>query len=577
VNCYRLGCAGVSVFQVSYSAIATQLAMAEILATYTPQLIMDFRAYGVQAIADKCLHEKLITEDTHKRVLDPQSVQDERESNIKKSTILLRALQTCVERDASCFESLLNVLKLLDSQNAELVSEIKEEYYFKLAMSPASKRRKNVESQADCTMETKPNELFIDAHVPEIKAIQIFITQLVGAISTCNVVEVVGQFLAKELITDGVYKRILEARSEPNDSKIRMLLIVIMDAIHVDNSSFRKAMNILKEFPLCSEQVKAIENEYQKFISQGNPLNGNIDRDRPRSTHLTVCPEIRVIQKYTPELISAICTCLPEVSDECLRGGLITVSKYRQLVDTNVGGDKATMLLQAIKDTIAADKRCFEIFLDTLSMKMPPGLSRSLISSIKEEHKELVSMSSAVLDPMSVMQQKPESDNSLKQNVLDKLDEAIKKGVLADMEVKRLEKELALKEEENNKLKEELKAAETAEGNNSKKISQLKKKIIDCKAQIDEIDNKLNEQKEIIEEYEMNVKREITVAIEKYKKETDALRAATEAEKEKVQQQKDEKLSMIEAHIEDKMSMIEMHKREIDDLKAYLKRGCNSP
>ena len=71
----------------------------EILANYTPQLTMAFSAYGVQAISDQCLAEGLITKDTYKRALD--SAQSE--SNIKKSKILLCALQMCINSDESCF------------------------------------------------------------------------------------------------------------------------------------------------------------------------------------------------------------------------------------------------------------------------------------------------------------------------------------------------------------------------------------------------------------------------------------------------------------------------------------------
>ena len=48
-------------------------------------------------------------------ILDPESVQNE--SDIMKSTILLHALQTCVDSDTSCFESVLNVLKVLGRHN----------------------------------------------------------------------------------------------------------------------------------------------------------------------------------------------------------------------------------------------------------------------------------------------------------------------------------------------------------------------------------------------------------------------------------------------------------------------------
>ena len=158
----------------------------EILVNYTPQLTMAFGAYGVQAISDQCLAEGLITEDTYKRVLDSS----QSESNIKKSKILLCALQTCVNSDESCFESVLSVLKLLGSQN-KLVSDIEDEY-LKLAI-PQSKRCKMEESTTGCTMESEPDELFTDAQVPEIKVIQKFTPQLVCAVSSCSVLEVSGR------------------------------------------------------------------------------------------------------------------------------------------------------------------------------------------------------------------------------------------------------------------------------------------------------------------------------------------------------------------------------------------------
>ena len=631
----------------------------EILAKYTRQLIMAFSAYGVQAISDQCLAEGLVAEDTYKRILDSSPT----ESSDKMSRTLLCALQACVNSDASCFESVLKVLKVLGSQT-KLVLEIESEYfkltmppserptmeaeqlesfaeaqvpeikvihkftpqlvptdrigssnvlevsdqflakelitdgvykrslvleiegeYFKLSMPPS----KRCESPTDCAVETEQDEIFAEAQVPEINVIQKFTPQLVRAVGSCSVLEVSDQFLAKELITDGVYKRILES-SRSSDDKVRILLIAVKDAIRTDSSCFEMAMDILKAFPLCSEVILGIESEYKKFTSQGSP-NGKCttsdDQARPRARHLAVhvSPEIRAIQKYTPELISAISTCLQEVSDQCSAKGLISESKQKRLHEaTNMcSEDKVRMLLQSIKDNTAIDERCFEIFLATLSNEMPHAISRSLISSIKEEYQQLVLTTSAAPGLQEFEADKLFS--ILEQNVLDKLDEAIEKRVLADIEKKRLENELDMKIKENDELKEKLEAAlKNAKGHNHEKdedIRRLRRRITECEAEIDGLNDKISKQQETIEKYQMQVKREQAVAQEGHRKVVDALKVATEAEKEvneKVQLQSDE-LSDLKLKVDilqqERLFMNEMNEtqeRKILELQASIER-----
>ena len=434
------------------------------------------------------------------------------------------------------------------------------------------------ESPTDCTMETEPDEHFTDAQVPEIKVLQKFTPQLVSEVSSCGILAVSDQFLAEELITDGVYKRILES-DRSNADKVRILLSAVKDAIHTDSSCFETTLSILKALPLCSSKLMLdIETEYQKFTSQGslkrNCVTSN-DQARLRARHLTVTPEIRVIQKFTPKLVSAISSYVPEVSDQCVARGLLSESKHKRLVLTNVcSEDKVRMLLQAMKDSIATDKRCFEIFLGALSKEMPRA-SRSLLSLIEDEHHKLISMSSAA--PM--LQQSEEGDKLFiisEQNVLDKLEEAIEKSVLANNEKKRLENQLALKIKEENELKKLKTALETAEGHNREKdeeIKRLKKKLTECKTEIDGLKVKLRKQQETTEEYQMNVKREETIVQEEYKKVIDAHRAATEAEKEmseKVQLQRNE-LDELKVKI-DKLEQMEMNERKIGELQASIDR-----
>ena len=178
-------------------------------------------------------------------------------------------------------------------------------------------------------------------------------------------------------------------------------------------------MSILKTFPLCSDQVQAIRTAYQTFNSQSSPRATGSDQARL----FTAIPEIRVIQQFTPELVSAISTCPPDsVSDQCLARGIISKSKYEQVINIMYDQDKPRILLQAVKDNIAIDKRCFEIFFNILSKKMPHAVSPSLITSIQENH-ELMSVSSAV----PVQPEPEEGDHDRLQKAIKKSDEARKK------------------------------------------------------------------------------------------------------------------------------------------------------
>ena len=536
----------------------------EILTRYTPELIAAFSlcGYGIHAISDLCLPGGLIAEDEYRSVIDS-------ESDIKKCETLLSALQRCVKQDETCFESVLSVLqKVLGSQN-QWVLVIEDEYY--KDSTPPSKRRKTGESPTE-------QEYFAD---PEIKAIQTFTPELIRAVDSCSISVVSNEFLAKELITDGMCRRILDP-SILGDNKIRILLNAVKDAIRTDSSCFKMAMDILKAFPLCSEVILAIESKYKEFTSQGSP-NGNCGttgNDQARPRHLTVSPEISVLQVFTPKLRSAIMTCLQELADQCCyKNGLIYESKCNQLVEVaNVySEDNARILLQAIEDTITTDKRCFEIFLDALSTEMPHAISRSLISSIKNEyeHHKLIPM----LSPAPVTQQSEMSIS--KQDVLDRLEKAVKESVRANIEKERLEEELALKVKENDELKEKLKAAEIAKGTISEKVAEIRRlneKLKKCQSEIDELNDKISEQNKIIEEYDMIVRREETVAQGEYKKMVDDLRAAKEAKtemKEKIQLQKS-KMDELEVKLRQEK---ETHERKISELQASIdelnRRRCS--
>ena len=70
----------------------------------------------------------------------------------------------------------------------------------------------------------------------------------------------------------------------------------------------------------------------------------------------------------------------------------------------------------------------------------------------------------------------------------------------------------------NNELEELKEKLKTAKGRNSENVRLLKEKFAKCRRKIEKLKVKIRIQKETIDEYEMKIKREATVANEKYEK-----------------------------------------------------------
>ena len=100
--------------------------------------------------------------------------------------------------------------------------------------------------------------------------------------------------------------------------------------------------------------------------------------------------KIRVFQKFTPRLVSAVSHSIYSVADHCLSTELISRECYESVVelkDTNA--NKTRNLLLAVNDAITTDHNCFEVFLDQV---LPKALSFrgaiKLCSNMKEQYTE---------------------------------------------------------------------------------------------------------------------------------------------------------------------------------------------
>ena len=91
--------------------------------------------------------------------------------------------------------------------------------------------------------------------------LQEFTPRLVAAFSSC-IQLLLDQFLAKELITDEVYDRILESPFSSKD-KARNMLSAIKDVIRTEDNSFLTVLSILKEiFGNEDKLVLDIQDQY---------------------------------------------------------------------------------------------------------------------------------------------------------------------------------------------------------------------------------------------------------------------------------------------------------------------------
>lgn len=96
--------------------------------------------------------------------------------------------------------------------------------------------------------------------------------------------------------------------------------------------------------------------------------------------------KIRIIQMFTPHLVSAVSCSVSSVADYCLSTGLISEKCYESVVKHNGNeATKARRLLQAVKGAITTDHDCFGVFLHRVLPKVISFREASKLRSNMEE------------------------------------------------------------------------------------------------------------------------------------------------------------------------------------------------
>ena len=93
--------------------------------------------------------------------------------------------------------------------------------------------------------------------------------------------------------------------------------------------------------------------------------------------------EAKAVQKFFPKLVSAVGTCVQNVSDHCFSEYLIEGTTHRKVRESaSTDADKARILMAAVWESVARNPTCFNVFVSVLE-KVLPGVDDSLLKAIK--------------------------------------------------------------------------------------------------------------------------------------------------------------------------------------------------
>ena len=96
--------------------------------------------------------------------------------------------------------------------------------------------------------------------------------------------------------------------------------------------------------------------------------------------------EVKIIERFTPKLVLAVCDCVRSVADECVANGLIPGGVRDDMLESTVtSDDKTRKLLKAVKNTTEMDSISFDIFLRILKQKLPERSSSRLLMDMRAE------------------------------------------------------------------------------------------------------------------------------------------------------------------------------------------------
>ena len=97
--------------------------------------------------------------------------------------------------------------------------------------------------------------------------------------------------------------------------------------------------------------------------------------------------EAKIIEKFTPKLVVAVCDCIRPVADACMADRLITSETRDDILGLTVmtSKDKTRKLLEAVKNCTKINSESFNIFLRILRENLPEKISSKLLTDMETE------------------------------------------------------------------------------------------------------------------------------------------------------------------------------------------------
>ena len=221
----------------------------------------------------------------------------------------------------------------------------------------------------------------------------------------------------------------------------------------------------------------------------------------------------KVINRFRPDLVTAVSDCVHSVLDQCLAKGLIPDSAYKTILDSRENGEnKARSLIQAVKNSIERDSSCFDLFISILKQEVP-RCSRIIEQITRKEPTDCTSLVSV----HNSSQTTPSTFSTAEEltvpinSVYGRLENAVRQHERACTEKAALKEELRSKEEENKKLKYELEILKARQGVDSEnRLEQLQNAVdrsLACEKEVSELKEIMEKLESTIEDQDMLVKR----------------------------------------------------------------------
>ena len=220
--------------------------------------------------------------------------------------------------------------------------------------------------------------------------------------------------------------------------------------------------------------------------------------------------ETEVIQRFIPDLVTAISDYVQSVLDQCLTKGLISQSTYRRMLESGeTSEEKARTLILEVKKSTEADNRCLEILLDILEQQR---IRDKLLSEMRKHISENTNTSKAVMPSVQnielVLSRELAEGTVLQHSaLLGKFEEAVRQHAKCCTEKNLSQERLKVKTEERERLKREIVLADQTDSRTQKPVTDVKNKLETCDSEMTDLKARVEELEKAIEQQDMQVKR----------------------------------------------------------------------